>query len=159
MKGLSGKMCLCCCHNVYHCIAQQLTDAVKRFDSPSQYNWKEISCSVPTRNSSQCRERWLNILDPNLKSNNFNREENAKLMEICKKYQSQGNGKIVQLLIQAQRICDIYPYVIPLLLRIVIGMLSTVVVGAHLQPPCFIHCSLYRSCCECTMIRTNVFIV
>ena len=54
----------------------------------------EISYSVPGRNSPQCRERWVNVLDPNLKKNpDFNEAEDMELMEVCQKYHVEGNDR------------------------------------------------------------------
>lgn len=43
-------------------------------------NWKKIAQFVPGRTQSQCRERWLNCLDPSLNLERWTEEEDSKLL-------------------------------------------------------------------------------
>ena len=52
--------------------------------------WSQVALSVPNRNAPQCRERWVNVLDQNLNTNQFTHDEATKLMDICKEYESKG---------------------------------------------------------------------
>ncbi|KAL9247899.1 hypothetical protein vseg_021279 [Gypsophila vaccaria] len=44
-------------------------------------SWHRIAQFVPGRTQSQCRERWVNILDPSLKRGEWTKEEDLKLKE------------------------------------------------------------------------------
>ncbi|XP_028554014.1 uncharacterized protein LOC110103393 isoform X4 [Dendrobium catenatum] len=43
-------------------------------------NWKKIAQFIPGRTQSQCRERWLNCLDPSLNLERWTEEEDAKFL-------------------------------------------------------------------------------
>lgn len=43
--------------------------------------WHEIARFVPTRTSKQCRERWFNCLDPNIKRSGFEPWEDQIIIE------------------------------------------------------------------------------
>lgn len=43
--------------------------------------WHDIAKFVPTRTSKQCRERWLNCLDPNIKKGAFEPWEDQLIIE------------------------------------------------------------------------------
>ena len=38
-------------------------------------SWKQVSLSIPYRNGKQCRERWYNVLDPNINNKPWTEEE------------------------------------------------------------------------------------
>lgn len=44
-------------------------------------NWHKISSFVPGRTATQCRERWVNCLDPKLNRGKWTEEEDEKLRE------------------------------------------------------------------------------
>ena len=44
--------------------------------------WAQCSKKIPGRNGKQCRERWLNNLDPNVKKGNFTPEEDMMIFNI-----------------------------------------------------------------------------
>ncbi|KAK9118572.1 hypothetical protein Scep_016665 [Stephania cephalantha] len=48
--------------------------------------WNKIAQFVPGRTQAQCRERWLNVLDPALNLGEWTEEEDAKLKEAITKY-------------------------------------------------------------------------
>ncbi|KAK9116161.1 hypothetical protein Sjap_015108 [Stephania japonica] len=48
--------------------------------------WNKIAQFVPGRTQVQCRERWLNVLDPSLNLGEWTGEEDAKLKEAITKY-------------------------------------------------------------------------
>ena len=43
-------------------------------------NWASVADRVPGRTSKQCRERWFNHLDPNIKRGNYTAEEDEIIM-------------------------------------------------------------------------------
>lgn len=45
-------------------------------------NWAEISKAIGSRSSKQCRERWINYLDPSLNQNSWTTEEDAHLLQL-----------------------------------------------------------------------------
>ncbi|KAK4750999.1 hypothetical protein SAY87_004481 [Trapa incisa] len=49
-------------------------------------NWKKVSQFLPGRTHVQCRERWVNSLDPNLKMDEWTAEEDAKLEAAISKH-------------------------------------------------------------------------
>jgi myb proto-oncogene protein len=58
----------------------KLAEAVTEFGN----DWIRVATLVPGRTNGQCRQRWVNILDPNNKNNNTSKltvEEDAKLAE------------------------------------------------------------------------------
>lgn len=52
--------------------------------------WSRISEHVGTRNDSQCRERYCNVLDPMIKRSKWTLEEDQKLMNVANAY-GEGN--------------------------------------------------------------------
>lgn len=65
-----------------------LTKAVS--DSMAQNNgrivWRVIKDSIPNRTDSQCRERWINTLDPSVRKGRWTEEERKLLMELVAKH-------------------------------------------------------------------------
>ena len=49
--------------------------------------WSLVACMVPCRTSTQCRERWVNVLDTRLNRGKWSEEEDEKLFGVCKKYE------------------------------------------------------------------------
>ncbi|PRP82020.1 myb transcription factor [Planoprotostelium fungivorum] len=49
-------------------------------------NWAQVRLHVPGRTDLQCRERWSNILDPDLKFDTWTEEEDTKLAESVEKH-------------------------------------------------------------------------
>ncbi|XP_010506400.1 PREDICTED: snRNA-activating protein complex subunit 4-like isoform X2 [Camelina sativa] len=49
-------------------------------------NWHKISQFVPGRTATQCRERWVNCLEPNLNRGKWTKEEDEKLREAIAKH-------------------------------------------------------------------------
>lgn len=49
-------------------------------------NWSQIASLMPGRISKQCRERWINNLDPNLSKRMWSEEEDNKILELHAKY-------------------------------------------------------------------------
>ena len=72
-----------------------LTEAVT--GSMSQNNgrivWRDVRESIPNRTDSQCRERWLNALDPSVKKGRWTSEEKRLLMEVVAKYGDTGEDR------------------------------------------------------------------
>lgn len=48
-------------------------------------SWNSICQFLPSRNGTQCRERWENILKPSVSNHAWTREEDKKLVELVKK--------------------------------------------------------------------------
>jgi hypothetical protein len=59
-----------------------LGDAVNRYGTE---NWKQIASQVPNRTSSQCRERWIEQLDPNVKHGNWTKKEDDFIIAFVEK--------------------------------------------------------------------------
>jgi hypothetical protein len=55
-----------------------LGDAVSRYGPK---NWKKIASQVPNRTSRQCRDRWIEYLDPTLRHGDWTEEEDQLLIE------------------------------------------------------------------------------
>ncbi|CAO2820494.1 unnamed protein product [Amaranthus hypochondriacus] len=49
-------------------------------------SWHRIAQFVPGRTQVQCRERWVNVLDPSLKHGEWTKEEDMKLKEAISEY-------------------------------------------------------------------------
>ena len=49
-------------------------------------NWTLLSECMKSRSSKQCRERWMNHLNPDLKKTKWSAEEDAKLLELAALY-------------------------------------------------------------------------
>lgn len=49
-------------------------------------NWSYIAQALPGRIGKQCRERWHNHLNPDIKKNKWTAEEDSKIIEAHKKY-------------------------------------------------------------------------
>ena len=53
-------------------------------------NWVKVQQHVPGRTDVQCRERWVNILNPDLNQGEWSTEEDEKLKKLIEKH---GLGK------------------------------------------------------------------
>ena len=51
-------------------------------------NWKEVASMMQTRNPRQCRERWNNYLNPYIRNDPWNPQEDALLIKKYKEYGS-----------------------------------------------------------------------
>ena len=60
-----------------------LIEAVKKYTTN---NWPLIACSISGRTGKQCRERWINQLNPDLKKNDWNAQEDLLLINLQKVY-------------------------------------------------------------------------
>ncbi|CAJ0750720.1 18263_t:CDS:10, partial [Entrophospora sp. SA101] len=60
---------------------QALKNAVQMY-GPG--NWVKIQQFVPSRTDVQCRERWVNVLSPDIKKDPWTAEEDEKLLQIVK---------------------------------------------------------------------------
>lgn len=61
----------------------QLIAAIKKYGAP---NWSKIQTLVPDRTDVQCRERFVNVLDPTVKKGKFSADEDAlleKAVKVC----------------------------------------------------------------------------
>ncbi|BFI43549.1 hypothetical protein MPTK2_Ug00270 [Marchantia polymorpha subsp. ruderalis] len=72
----------------------KLLEMVNEFGTKT---WAAIARSLPSRNGKQCRERWCNNLDPQIKKEPWNEEEDMKLFLAHKRF---GNSwsKIAKLI-------------------------------------------------------------
>lgn len=66
----------------YFLCAQLLKEANAKYGR----DWKSYSNVIPNRTPTQCRERWVNVLDPNVAKGFWTAEEDKKLLELCKQY-------------------------------------------------------------------------
>jgi hypothetical protein len=62
--------------------AQRAYTMLKHSGTTSGHFWEQLATLVPTRNHQQCREKWINTLDPSLKSTPFTPEEDTKLRQL-----------------------------------------------------------------------------
>ncbi|VDN58670.1 unnamed protein product [Dracunculus medinensis] len=60
-----------------------LTCAVCRIGTK---NWLKVASYVPGRSDSQCRERWVNVLDKNIKDEQWTVAEDTKLVEAINRF-------------------------------------------------------------------------
>jgi len=58
-----------------------LSMAVKAYQANALAKWAKVAQHVPGRTDVQCRERWVNVLDPELKTDPWTPEEDQKLLE------------------------------------------------------------------------------
>jgi hypothetical protein len=49
-------------------------------------DWKEISHQLPSKTSKNCQNRYLNYLQPNLKTDNWSKEEDDHLLNLVESY-------------------------------------------------------------------------
>jgi hypothetical protein len=56
-----------------------LTAAVQAYGS---HSWIKVQQHVPGRTDVQCRERWVNILDPELKNSQWTKEVFSLLLSL-----------------------------------------------------------------------------
>ena len=55
------------------------------FDS-SKIDWVSVSDIVKTRTGKQCRERWINHLDPSLKKEKWTKQEDEQLLSLGSRF-------------------------------------------------------------------------
>ena len=65
---------------------QLLKEALKTHGT----KWSLVACMVPSRTATQCRERWVNVLDTSLNRGRWEPEEDQRLISICRKYEGEG---------------------------------------------------------------------
>ncbi|KAJ3088529.1 Myblike DNAbinding domain-containing protein [Quaeritorhiza haematococci] len=103
MNGRTGQQCL---HRYMKALApgkkkgrwsaeedKKLLEAVKIH---GRGNWSKISQMVTTRTDAQCRERYVNVLAPELKTGEFTKEEKVLLKELVAKYGEGSWSKIAK---------------------------------------------------------------
>ena len=62
-------------------------EALKQAIENSKYlSWKDIATKIPGKNSRQCRERWVNYLSPKIKDDQWDIDEDLKLINLIKLY-------------------------------------------------------------------------
>ena len=49
--------------------------------------WSMVACLIPSRTATQCRERWVNVLDSSLNRGKWEPEEDQRLINICRRYE------------------------------------------------------------------------
>ena len=62
--------------------SQEEDDKLVELIAENLSNWGEISKRMGTRTSKQCRERWINYLDPSLNQQPWSKEEDAQLLQL-----------------------------------------------------------------------------
>lgn len=73
---------------------KRLTLAIAAYGSK---NWIKVQKHVPGRTDVQCRERWVNILDPNLKNESWTPEEDQRLIEAVRQCEKGKWSKVAAL--------------------------------------------------------------
>lgn len=58
------------------------------------HNWVKVQSHVRGRTDMQCRERWMNVLDPAIDNGPFSAEEDARLLMLVERY---GPGKWAEI--------------------------------------------------------------
>lgn len=59
---------------------------IKLVDKNGARNWSKIAESLPGRIGKQCRERWHNHLNPDIKKDRWTEEEDLAIMEAHKMF-------------------------------------------------------------------------
>lgn len=54
---------------------------------PRRFNWKTVNSIMKTRSGGQCRERWLNMLSPNINHSDWTQEEDDLLLNLAEKFE------------------------------------------------------------------------
>ena len=54
-----------------------IVEAMREAGKGRSPSWMDVAARIPGRIGKQCRERWTNHLDPNLKKGGWTREEDA----------------------------------------------------------------------------------
>lgn len=77
-----------------------LRKAVRPFiqssSASTKINWSTVKLTVPGRTDVQCRERWVNVLDPSISAAPFTPAEDQKLLEMVDIYGTGNWSKISQ---------------------------------------------------------------
>ncbi|KAG0435652.1 Myb-like protein L [Dictyocoela muelleri] len=61
---------------------ERLAIAVEKY----KFKWSKVSEFVGSRNDAQCRDRYVNILDPNINRGEFSKEEISRVSKLVRKY-------------------------------------------------------------------------
>jgi len=67
-------------------LLRSLKNAQAADPSRSEVNWQAIAAEIPGRNVKKCRDRWNNVLDPNLKKTSWSTEEEQLLLQAQREY-------------------------------------------------------------------------
>ena len=59
--------------------------------------WSKVCQFVPGRSQSQCRERYLNVLNSDLKKGPFSKDEDRVLLEACQPYEGESCDSILDM--------------------------------------------------------------
>ncbi len=73
----------------YTCISSFSQQLIKGVGVHGKKTWSKVCQYVPGRTQSQCRERYLNVLDSDLKKGHFTMEEDRILLEACQPYEGE----------------------------------------------------------------------
>ena len=63
---------------------EQLIKCVNKFGK----NWKECAKYIKGKKGKQCRDHWINCLDPKLNKKDFSKEEDILIISLFNKYKS-----------------------------------------------------------------------
>ncbi len=74
--------------------SQQLIEGVRIHGKKA---WSKVCQFVPGRSQSQCRERYLNVLNSDLKKGPFTMDEDRVLLEACKPYEGESCDVILYI--------------------------------------------------------------
>ncbi|KAJ6247000.1 snRNA-activating protein complex subunit 4 [Anaeramoeba flamelloides] len=84
-------------------------EMLKKYQRKYTNNWKIISKHLKNRTSKQCRERWKNSLDPNLKKGKWSEKEDQTLIEKHSEYAKENNNNKLDMKTKKQRNKKINP--------------------------------------------------
>jgi hypothetical protein len=76
---------------------KKLKEAIEPFLNESRINWSVVKQSVLGRTDVQCRERWVNVLDPSINATPFSPEEDEKLLNLVESF---GSGSWARISIE-----------------------------------------------------------
>lgn len=79
-KEFEDKLCISAVENEVKSTAGAWKTLLDTNKLPEKFSWVSVSDVVKTRNSKQCRERWLNHLAPTINRDPFTSEEDARLI-------------------------------------------------------------------------------
>ncbi|EAX82470.1 Myb-like DNA-binding domain containing protein [Trichomonas vaginalis G3] len=65
---------------------EKLRKIVKSYERINEINWQFVAQQMETRNSRQCKDRWINYLDSKINREPFRMEENYYLLKLVEEY-------------------------------------------------------------------------
>jgi len=69
-------------------LAKEQLEAAKNSNNPKRLNWGLVCKQIPGRTAKQCRERWVNNLNPEINKGEWTPEEDNFILELNSKFPS-----------------------------------------------------------------------